>query len=154
MLGLVGLGLVLALVLLEIGLRTGGTLFLWLQERRNQASLGEHRRLVVLCLGESTTALGGKDSYPSQLERTLNLLTGRPIASVVNRGVPATTTPAILATVPALLAEYHPDVVVAMMGINDGSPETAPDDEPSRLGRWLGSLRVVGFGKFLLTVIG
>ena len=116
---LVAFGLCLALALLEGGLRAAGWLFLRLQEGRNRASLAEGRPYRVLCVGESTTALGGEDAYPHQLERILNQQAGRNLVSVVNRGVPAINTDYILATMPALLAQYRPDVVVAMMGIND-----------------------------------
>src|SRR5207245_8310333 len=116
--------------LLEGGLRAAGWLFLRLQERRNQASLADGRPYRVLCLGESTTALGGEDAYPRQLERILNQQAGRQLVSVVNRGVPAINTDYILAIIPALLGQYRPDVVVAMMGINDlDVPGGAPAED-------------------------
>jgi lysophospholipase L1-like esterase len=136
-LGLLAAGLVVALVLLELGLRAGGWVFLWLQDQRNRASLREDSPYRILCIGESTTALGGKDAYPAQLERVLNENAGRPVVSVINRGVPATNTSAIVARLPALLDQYRPDAVVAMMGANDG--DVPP---PGRVGSALRSLRV------------
>src|SRR5207249_3899840 len=73
----------------------------------------------VLCIGESTTALGGEDSYPSQLERSLNARGKGVSFSVINRGLPAVTTDVIVGHLEENLARYGPDVVVAMMGIND-----------------------------------
>ena len=57
----------------ELGLRLGGVVFLSLQEYRNVRSImgkGEYR---IMCIGESTTAFGGEDSYPAQLEKILNM---------------------------------------------------------------------------------
>ena len=64
--------LCLCAVMLEIGLRIGGATFFFLQEYRNRLSLRERGTYRIMCLGESTTALGGKNSYPSQLEEILN----------------------------------------------------------------------------------
>jgi len=139
---LVAFGLCLALALLEGGLRAAGWLFLRVQEGRNRASLAEGRPYRVLCIGESTTALGGEDAYPHQLERILNEQAGRHLVSVVNRGVPAINTDRILAMIPALLGQYRPDVVVAMMGINDLDVPGGAPAEDGVLRRALSSLRI------------
>jgi len=118
----------LTFLLLEGGLRLGGWLFLSLQEKANRQSVvsgsafgGEYR---ILCLGESTTALGGDDSYPRQLEKILNSRQSKIKFKVINKGVPSTTTDQILARVEHYFTEYQPQMVVAMMGINDPqSPE-------------------------------
>lgn len=110
-------GLVVALVLLELALRAGGALFMERQDRRNQAVLdGEPR--VVLCLGESTTAFGGDDAYPSQLQEILRERTGEAF-SVVNVGVPGGDSSVLMSQLPHHLDHYRPEVVVAMMGAND-----------------------------------
>ncbi|TMA73279.1 MAG: hypothetical protein E6J77_24645, partial [Deltaproteobacteria bacterium] len=118
-LALVVFGLLVGVVVLEIGLRIAGLVFLSVQERRNQLSLHEGHTYRVLCIGESTTALGGEDSYPSQLERSLNARGKGVSFSVINRGIPAVTTDVIVGHLEESLARYRPDVVVAMMGIND-----------------------------------
>ena len=82
----------LSLFILEISLRLGGHVFLFIQERRNKASLSKNHTYKILCLGESTTALGGENSYPSQLERILNQKSSRIKFSVINKGVPAIRT--------------------------------------------------------------
>lgn len=66
------LGAFLCLVLLEIGLRIGGIAFLSLQRYRNKIYVKQKDTYRILCLGESTTVWGGKNSYPSQLEEILN----------------------------------------------------------------------------------
>jgi lysophospholipase L1-like esterase len=119
---LVGLGVALAAVLLEAGLRIAGAAFLAMQASRNRAAhAGGDGTLTVLCIGESTTALGGADSYPTQLQEVLRAR-GRHVA-VVNRGVPAITTDYIVSHLPAWIAEDRPAVVVAMMGVNDPPDE-------------------------------
>ena len=71
-LSLIIFGLLISFVLLEAGLRLGGFIISSLQEDRNQASLKQKASYRIMCLGESTTAMGGRYSYPSQLEMVLN----------------------------------------------------------------------------------
>ncbi len=118
-LALIAFGFVVTFLLLEAVLRLGGFLFLHLQEQANQKSAGAHGEYKILCLGESTTALGGENSYPRQLERILNSNQSKIKFKVINKGIPATTTDQILARTEIYLKEYHPDLVVSMMGIND-----------------------------------
>src|SRR3989338_6589577 len=68
---LVFLGVFLTLVVLELILRVGGAAFFYLQEKTNRPSFqsSEYR---IMCIGESTTALGQESSYPSQLDEILN----------------------------------------------------------------------------------
>ncbi len=115
---LVGLGLVLAFGLLEVGLRAVGALWLWQRDRWNVAGLEADDTIRVLCIGESTTALGGDGAYPRQLERILAHGGGRTFR-VINAGVPGITTDMVLATLEAQLDRNRPHVVVAMLGIND-----------------------------------
>jgi tetratricopeptide (TPR) repeat protein len=102
-----------------MALRLGGSIFLTLQEQRNMVSLRAKGSYRILCLGESTTALGGKDSYPSQLETILNGANTGITFSVINKGIPGVDTSYILAQLENNIREYKPDLVVTMMGIND-----------------------------------
>lgn len=113
-------GLLLGLVLLEAGLRSAGFIVLQLQEHGNRQVLEERSEYVILCLGESTTAIGGEDSYPKQLEKILNERNPGKKVAVVNKGIIGTNTTAIIAQLPEYLAEYNPDMVITMMGINEG----------------------------------
>ena len=79
-------GCIPTLILLKAGLRLGGAAFLFLQERNNTVGGGEYR---IMCIGESTTALGGRDSYPSQLEEMLNQKSSERKFKVINKGVPS-----------------------------------------------------------------
>jgi Tfp pilus assembly protein PilF len=116
---LIILGLFLCAVLLEIALRIGGVVFLSIQEYRNRISANNKGTYRIMCLGESTTALGGKDSYPSQLEEILNHSNKKIKFRVINKGIPAINTNAILSQLEENLNTYKPDMVIAMMGDND-----------------------------------
>ncbi len=107
------------LLILEVGLRLGGWAFFLLQENHNRKNIDSNTEYRILCLGESTTALGGENAYPAQLERILNSRSNARKFKVINKGFPATTTDQILAKVPGYLDEYKPQLVVSMMGIND-----------------------------------
>lgn len=118
------MGVVAALAVLEVLLRLGGVVYQWRPARPGDVSLTGDGDYRVLCLGESTTAglLTGENSYPDQLEVILNeRAAGRARFEVVNGGMAATTTDVILRRLPDLLAEHQPQVVVTMMGINDGT---------------------------------
>ena len=116
---LIAFGLFLGIVLLEIGLRIGGAVILHLQEQSNLASLKEKGEFVIMCLGESTTAVGGNNAYPAQLERILNGLGAGITFSVINKGIPGTNTTVIADFLEENLDRYRPDLVLAMIGIND-----------------------------------
>jgi len=112
---LVLLGIIICLVLLEGGLRLGGFALLFMQDQDNSRSIKQKDAYRILCLGESTTA----GQYPPFLEKTLNQRGRGAHFSVVDKGRMGTNTPAILSQVETYLNEYHPDMVVAMMGVND-----------------------------------
>ncbi|MBU1125075.1 MAG: tetratricopeptide repeat protein [Candidatus Omnitrophica bacterium] len=101
----------------------------------------------IMCIGESTTVFGEQDSYPCQLERILNAGKGGRKFTVINRGIPGADTTFILANFEKDLAVYRPEVVVAMIGINDRYPQEFRRFSPwarfmrtfkvARLGEWL-----------------
>jgi tetratricopeptide (TPR) repeat protein len=112
---LVFLGLFLSLALLEVGLRLGGFVLLSIQEYGNLKSIKQKGAYRILCLGESTT----QGQYPHLLEQVLNQRNVGVRFSVIDEGKTGTETVSILSHVEAYLAEYHPDMVIAMMGVND-----------------------------------
>lgn len=116
---LICLGLFLCLILLEVSLYAGGFIFLFLQEHRNKASLKKKDTYRIICFGESTTAIGGGYSYPSQLEEILNKKSPGIKFSVVNKGIIAANTGFIVSQLEENLAKYKPDMVITMMGVND-----------------------------------
>ena len=139
---LIVLGLVLAAGLVELTLRLAGmSLSLLTESRRGRADAGGYR---ILCLGESTTApwLGGHDgSWPRQLEAALNEKNPSRKYEVVNAGLSATNTGLLLARLPGYVRRYHPDLVVSMMGINDGAWYGIVEPEPGWRGRLKTAIR-------------
>ena len=113
------LGLILSLVLLEAGLRLGGSIQSFMQKTWNLQSIKTKGVYRILCLGECTT-LG----YPRLLERALNQ---RAIGArfrvkdnlAIDKLVGGMKTFFILSRIETYLDEFHPDMVIAMMGIND-----------------------------------
>jgi Flp pilus assembly protein TadD len=110
--------ILLSLIVLEVVLRLSGWFFLSLQEVRNRRSLarGTYR---ILALGESTTALGESDSWPSQLEGILNEQVRDIRFSVINKAVSSTNSWVIVSELEKNLDTYQPDIVITMMGVND-----------------------------------
>lgn len=115
----------MAALMLESALRLAGFIYLSWQDYQNSRALqkedkGEYR---ILCIGESTTAFGGRDSYPAQLEKILNQkLEGRHF-SVINKGLPGMDTTVIISELKRNIARYRPRMIIAMMGINDVHPQ-------------------------------
>jgi len=109
----------LFVVLLETALRLGGFIFVYFQESSNRKNMERAGAYRILCLGESTTACGGSNSYPDQLERILNHANSGLTFSVINKGVVGTNSTAIISSLENNLNKYNPQMVIAMMGIND-----------------------------------
>jgi tetratricopeptide (TPR) repeat protein len=137
-------GLILSLVLLEVGLRLGGFIFSSIQGYENLRSIKQKGAYRILCLGESTT----EGQYPHLLEQVLNQHHIGMRFSVIDKGKGATDSYFILSRVESYLAEYHPDMVVAMMGINDSGVRYYEDIPESDT--WLFKhCRVYRFGRTL-----
>ncbi|MDP8215619.1 MAG: hypothetical protein RAO92_09555 [Candidatus Euphemobacter frigidus] len=105
-------GLLLGIILLEIGLRIGGGILLHIQERANLVSLKEKGEFVIICLGESTTQAGRSTSFPRQLEKILNHRDLGIKFTVINKGIMGTNTAYIAAGLKENLEKYHPDMVI------------------------------------------
>jgi len=108
-------GILLCLLPSELGLRLCGFFFLATEEYRNKVSLSQKHAYSIMCLGESTTA----GQYPRFLEEILNQRNTGIQFSVIDKGMPSTTTQDILTCLEADLDTYRPDIAVVMMGVND-----------------------------------
>ena len=113
---LVVFGIFLFFVVLEAGLRLGGFVISSLQEHQNNLSIRKRGTYRIMCLGESTT----HGQYSSFLENKLNQRNTGIRFSVVEKGLIGNDTSAILAHLESNLDRYNPDMVITMMGINDG----------------------------------
>ncbi len=111
----------LAFVFTGIVFEIAGYIFIANKERHNQQTIKDTDTYKILCVGESTTAMGGKNAYPQQLERILNNRISHNKISVINKGIPGHTTTSILDEIKENIKNNNPDMVIAMMGINDGT---------------------------------
>jgi lysophospholipase L1-like esterase len=117
--GLGLLGILLALVLIEVLLRAGAA---YVAGGRANAKLAHDGARRVVCLGDSNTYglyVNGEEAYPALLQRDWNEVTpSRPI-EVLNLGMPGNNSSRIRNALPRLLATYRPDVITVMVGVND-----------------------------------
>ena len=148
------LGLFIGLVAVELGLRATGYIFSSLQDRSRLFRLGTAAPpYKILCLGESTTApvLPHDISWPRQLALLLNAADPAHPADVINMGVTGTNSGFILGKLPYYLDTYKPDLVVAMIGVNDdqwyGILRTRPT-AGGHLQRILFSLKIVALLRY------
>jgi len=143
---LIFLGIFLTFISIEVGWRLAGAIYL---NRQHQGNAISHKKdtYKILCLGESTTASGGVNSYPNQLEEILNQNNSGMTFSVINRGIPSIITSDILENVKANISSFSDlDMVITMMGINDmlydyGHLEKNTNRYPGKLSEWIRSLR-------------
>jgi lysophospholipase L1-like esterase len=142
------LSTLLSFIILEAVLRLSGAIYLSIQDQKNARRFADRQAITVLCVGESTTAMGGDESYPRQLEIILNNDNPRYHYSVLNKGIPAIDTTDIIKHLPQWLDEYQPDILVTMMGINDNYELVQFQSEPLWLKRFK-NFRVVKLIKWI-----
>ena len=124
---LILLGIFLSFFLIEAGLRLGGFTLLAVQEHRNRVAVKKGGAYRILCLGESTT----QAQWPPFLEAALNRSGTGIRFAVIDKGRANTDTDKILNRLESYLDKYHPDMVVAMMGVNDPGAAHLPAETPS-----------------------
>jgi lysophospholipase L1-like esterase len=110
---------IVTFVLIELSLLAGRGLFLLKRKNYNAAALRAKETYRILCIGESTTYLGGENNYPNYLSEILNRSNPEKSVVVINKGTPGISTDFILKNIEGWIERYQPDIVVAMMGIND-----------------------------------
>ena len=142
---LVLFGIFVALLLLEIGLRLGGLALLQIQEHRNRFTLKHKGAYRIMCVGESTT----QNQYPLFLEEFLNKQNLGIKFSVIDKGLVAADTNFIVTHLEENIRKYNPDMVVAMIGINDSGIHMPPGfNRPP--GFYLTSLKIYKLVRLLL----
>lgn len=147
----------MGLLLLELLLRTAGAAYLLLREHPI-GLLDDSKRetpYIILCLGESTTRNGGAVSWPSQLESILNEQGAGRGFIVINEGMVGTNTAAILSRLESNLERYNPDMVITMMGDNDGILRVRYESSlESRIAKQLETVRLYRLGFWLWSGLG
>jgi len=139
-------GLGLFFVLLEAGLRAGGAGLSLVQEYRNTIALRQKGSCRIMCIGESTT----QNQYPALLEKALERKNTGIKFSVIDKGRTGTISSVILSRIESYLNECRPDIVVAMMGVNDYGVHLPHDNAASSKSvAFLRSLRIYKLIRFL-----
>jgi lysophospholipase L1-like esterase len=138
-LGLVLFGLLITLLLVEIGLRLASQL---VDSRASEAD--GRRSRTILTLGDSHTYgvyFSAEESYPGRLEAQLaERAPGR--YQVINLGLPGMNSSEIATRLPDWLERYHPDI--AIIGVGVSNIWNRSDSElDGRANRLLDSLRVI-----------
>lgn len=112
----VSIGIVVSLLILEIGIRVYGTIL----EKRD-GSLPNHGAddIRILCLGDSFVygiGAGARQSFPAQLENILNAQPGGKVYRVVNQGFPGDTSRQVLGKLRDSIGKVNPQIVVLLCG--------------------------------------
>ena len=113
--GLALFSFAILVVSLEIVLRLAGFMYMTRQNVSNLLNTKSGDKITILCLGESTTS----SAYPTRLVDTLKEKIPGVEFEVIDKGVPATTSSAIVENLDEYISLYKPDIIVSMMGIND-----------------------------------
>jgi lysophospholipase L1-like esterase len=106
-------------ICLEIFFRLGGLVTSVGQSLEGKAKLKNGQAFRIMCVGDSTTAIGGEDSYPNLLQAILTKRHPVKAIEVINRGLPIGTSQMIVDRFEKDIETYKPDMVVFMVGIND-----------------------------------
>jgi len=109
-------GFFLSLLLLETGLWIGSYTIKFIQSQRNLRAFKKKGACRILCIGESTT----QGQYPRFLEQELNRYDTGIRFSVIDAGRGGVSSTYLVDELPSNIEKYSPDMVLAMMGINEG----------------------------------
>ena len=151
---LVFASLLVAVLLVEIGLRAGSLVYRWTDGPDEiSPAIAAPNEYRILALGESTTRGFGHEPYTRSLEEELNRREYGIRFRVLNAGYTSKPSPALVRQLPELLERVDPHMVIVMMGINDqfyfqgaAAPRLGLDVELLLLeSRFYKLLRLLGF---------
>lgn len=149
-LSLVFLSVFVTIVFLELVLQGAGFIYLKKQEFNNARNIKSKGIYKIMCVGDSMTAIGGDDSYPSILQETLNKKMSNLKIKVINKGVPGFTSAHLLGKIREFISQEKPDLIVVMTGANDEwIPQQLVPYTQSRFKKFFNSLRIVKLVKLL-----
>lgn len=124
-LGQICLGLLLALLLMEVTLQIGSRFTVWLRGDQTFALLGAGRRVAFF--GDSNTfglRAGHQNSYPQLLARRWEHAPEEQRVEALNLGVPGLNSSGLRQQFRGMLTTLRPDMATIMIGVND--PWTVP----------------------------
>ncbi len=151
--GLILLGIGIAIILLEAVLRLG-SLFFGGRPIETAVTFSDH---MILCLGDSHTYgvyYSPEESYPGQLQTQLDhRAPGK--YRVTNLGVPGMNSSQIRAKIPGWISQYRPQTVIVGAGINNvWNTSDTQSSESGVPARPAGGLRVYRLYRLLVAAIG
>lgn len=149
-LGLIVLGILISFMAVEVAFRITGVLLLTSRELRNQRAVAAEGTYRILCLGESTT----QNQWPPLLQEELDKSPGGVKFKVIDKGNTGIYTGIILSNLDQYLNRFNPQMVVVMMGINDGewiwrNPLENEEHILFQWVLWLKNLRVNKLGQYI-----
>ncbi|MFH0753823.1 MAG: hypothetical protein V2A70_04595 [Candidatus Omnitrophota bacterium] len=114
------IGIIMALLFLETGLRVGSLVYMWRQDSLSSSvATGQGQKYVVLCLGNSYTKGDGAPlsmSYPAQLQIIFDEKMPQRNIKVINKGRGGQNTSELLDDLIVNLEKFKPDLVVLQTG--------------------------------------
>lgn len=143
------LGLVVTLVFLELCMQAAHYLPKLLGPDELDAPAmapGVHR---ILCLGDSTTHIGGDSSWPGQLQEVLDTGSYETTYAVINGGRTGTDSSDIAAKLGENLERFRPHLVIVMTGINENGLRMYKD-VPGSDSVFFERVRIVKFAALIL----
>lgn len=112
-------GLALSLLLLELVLQSTSVVIKLYKNHLTNQELHEKNSVTILCLGESTT----DRQWPRFLKQSLIKRNVKKEITVIDKGIRAINTTCILTNTEEYIEKFKPDIIVSMMGINDGNSD-------------------------------
>ncbi|RKX96112.1 MAG: hypothetical protein DRP84_02145 [Spirochaetes bacterium] len=149
--GLIIFGVVVFFILLEITLRIGGFVVTQIKEKEfvGEKLTSQKSDYRILCLGDSMTARG-YSKWPLYLQEILNKSNTEVKFTVIEKAKSGNNSAVILSDLENYLDIYEPDMVIAMMGINDkGDTVKYKDDIFIKMVLFLQNFRVYKLIKLL-----
>ncbi len=112
-------GLIFGLVFAELILQSASLFIKTVKSYEISKKLNDKNSISILCVGESTT----DGQWPKFLKQSLIEKNIEKEIIIADKGVKATNTACISGNIESQIKELNPDIVVAMMGINDGNSD-------------------------------
>ena len=113
---LIFIGIILSLLVLEIGLQTVSYVNKAIKDNKINKQLKNKDTIKILCLGESTT----DGQWPPVLQKILNKKSKNKKFNVIDEGHGSCDTDYLMQEIINKKIEiYKPDIIISMMGIND-----------------------------------
>ena len=138
------LRIVLIIFLLEAGLRISGYARVLYQEKLNRIVPEQRGAYIILVIGDSMT-YGDGASWSLMLEGKLNSASEKTSFNVIVEAQPAYTSSYLLSKMEGYLSVYNPDMVVAMIGINDPPGRRNEGQENELMARRLRVYRLLNY---------